>query len=227
MSAGLSDLFSRDMIARTITGSVILIALNTAIYGFLAFLPSFMVRQGLTIATSLNYVTLMSFGAPAGALLGMALSDKVGRKPCIVIFSLVAIASGAIYPQLSDPTFVMLTGFILVSAIYVLVVVAWGMYVPELFPTTIRMRGAGFCNTLGRFMTILTPQITTMLFGLAGVTAVLGYVVGLLLLQVIVVLLFGIETKQIPLEALSEAMIARSKTDATASSVGTETRVAS
>ena len=223
----LSDLFSRDMIARTITGSVILIALNTAIYGFLAFLPSFMVRQGLTITTSLNYVTLMSLGGPAGALLGMALADKVGRKPCIVFFSLVAIASGAIYPQLSDPTFVMLTGFILVSAIYVLVVVAWGMYVPELFPTTIRMRGAGFCNTLGRFMTILTPQITTMLFGLAGVTAVLGYVVGLLLLQVIVVLLFGIETKQIPLEALSEAMIARTKTDATASSVGTETRVAS
>jgi putative MFS transporter len=217
-----SDLFSRDMIARTITGSVILIALNTAIYGFLAFLPSFMVRQGLTITTSLNYVTLMSLGGPAGALLGMALSDKVGRKPCIVVFSLVAIASGAIYPQLSDPTFVMLTGFILVSAIYVLVVVAWGMYVPELFPTTIRMRGAGFCNTLGRFM---TPQITTLLFGFAGVTAVLAYVVGLLLLQVIVVLLFGIETKQMPLEALSEAMIARARTDASGPSVGMETRV--
>jgi putative MFS transporter len=223
----LSDLFSRDMIARTITGSVILITLNTAIYGFLAFLPSFMVRQGLTITTSLNYVTLMSLGGPAGALLGMALSDKVGRKPCIVFFSLIAIASGAIYPQLSDPTFVMLTGFVLVSAIYVLVVVAWGMYVPELFPTTIRMRGAGFCNTLGRFMTILTPQITTMLFGLAGVTAVLGYVVGLLLLQVIVVLLFGIETKQMPLEALSEAMIARTKTGGTGPSVGAGTRVAS
>src|ERR1700722_899783 len=130
----LGDLFSRNMIVRTITGSVILIALNTAIYGFLAFLPSFMVRQGLTITTSLNYVTLMSLGGPAGGLLGMALADKVGRKPCIVFFSLIAIASGAIYPQLSDPTFVMLTGFILVSAIYVLVVVAWGMYVPELIP---------------------------------------------------------------------------------------------
>jgi putative MFS transporter len=76
-------------------------------------------------------------------------------------------------------------------------------------------------------MTILTPQITTMLFGLAGVTAVLGYVVGLLLLQVIVVLLFGIETKQIPLEALSEAMIERIRTDATGPSVGPQTKIAS
>jgi hypothetical protein len=42
-----------------------------------------------------------------------------------------------------------------------------------------------------------------------------------------VVLLFGIETKQIPLEALSEEMIARPKAEATGPSAGTETRVAS
>jgi putative MFS transporter len=73
------------------------------------------------------------------------------------------------------------------------------------------MRGAGFCNTLGRFMTILTPQITTLLFASAGIVAVLAFVVGLLLLQVIVVLIFGIETKKMPLEALSEGMIARTR----------------
>ncbi|SDT60811.1 MFS transporter [Bradyrhizobium canariense] len=223
----LSDLFSREMLARTITGSVILIALNTAIYGFIAFLPSFMVRQGFTIITSLNYITLMSFGAPVGALIGMALADKIGRKPCIVVFSFVAIVAGAIYPQLSDPTFVMLTGFILVAAVYVLVAVAWSMYVPELFPTVIRMRGAGFCNTLGRFMTILTPQITTLLYGLAGLIGVLAYVVGLLLLQVIVVIALGIETKRMPLEVLSEAMIARAKSGSTEPAIGKEAGAAS
>ena len=148
-------------LARTITGSVILITLNTALYGFVAFLPSFMVRQGLTVASSLNYITLMSFGGPVGAVLGMLLADRFGRKPCTVVCSFLAILFGAIYPQLSDPTLVTLTGFLLVTAIYVMVAIAWGMYVPELFPTSIRMRGAGFCNTLGRFMTILTPQITT------------------------------------------------------------------
>ena len=98
--------FRASMLARTITGSVILITLNTALYGFVAFLPSFMVRQGLTVASSLNYITLMSFGGPVGAVLGMVLADKVGRKPCIVFFSLAAILFGAIYPQLSDPTVV-------------------------------------------------------------------------------------------------------------------------
>jgi putative MFS transporter len=211
----LSDLFSRDMLARTITGSVILITLNTAIYGFVAFLPSFMVRQGLNITTSLNYTTLMSFGGPVGAVLGMLLADKFGRKPCTVLFSFLAIICGLIYPQLSDPTYVTLTGFILVAAIFVLVAIAWGMYVPELFPTTIRMRGTGFCNTLGRFMTILTPQIVTALFASFGIVAVLAFVVSLLVLQAIVVMFLGIETKQMPLEALSEAMIARNKAAAT------------
>ena len=200
----LSELFSSSMIKRTITGSVILITLNTAIYGFIAFLPSFMVRQGLTITTSLNYTTLMSLGGPVGALIGMWLGDKIGRKPCMIIFSLAAICFGAIYPNLVDPTYVTLDGFVLVTSIYVLVGVAWSMYVPELFPTVIRMRGAGFCNTLGRLFTILTPQITTLLFAWAGVAAVIGYVVALLLLQVIVVLAFGVETKQVPLEMLEE-----------------------
>jgi putative MFS transporter len=222
----LVDLFSREMLGRTITGSVILITLNTALYGFVAFLPSFMVRQGLTVASSLNYITLMSFGGPVGAVLGMVLADKLGRKPCIVIFSLAAILFGAIYPQLSDPALVTLTGFLLVTAIYVMVAIAWGMYVPELFPTAIRMRGAGFCNTLGRFMTILTPQITTLLFASAGIVAVLAFVVSLLLLQVIVVLVFGIETKKLPLEALSEAVMARNKASAMGP-LAAETRTAS
>ena len=220
----LTDLFSREMLGRTITGSVILITLNTALYGFVAFLPSFMVRQGLTVASSLNYITLMSFGGPVGAALGMVLADKLGRKPCVVIFSLAAILFGAIYPQLSDPTLVTLTGFLLVTAIYVMVAIAWGMYVPELFPTSIRMRGAGFCNTLGRFMTILTPQITTLLFAMAGIVAVLAFVVSLLLLQVIVVLVFGIETKKMPLEALSEAMLVRNKAASVEPGLAAETR---
>jgi putative MFS transporter len=201
----LSELFSASMIRRTITGSVILITLNTAIYGFIAFLPSFMVRQGLTITTSLNYTTLMSFGGPVGALIGMWLADKLGRKPCMIIFSLAAICFGSLYPNLVDPTYVTLGGFALVTSIYVLVGVAWSLYVPELFPTVIRMRGAGFCNTLGRMFTILTPQITTLLFAWAGVTAVVGYVVALLVLQVIVVLAFSVETKQMPLEMLEDA----------------------
>ncbi|MBU6497217.1 MAG: MFS transporter [Rhodospirillales bacterium] len=197
------SLFAPGMVMRTIIGSVVLIALNTAVYGFIAFLPTFMVKQGMSVVTSLNYATLMMFGGPVGALIGFWLADRLGRKNSIVLFSLLAVAFGAIYPQTSSPAMVTLFGFLLITAVYVLVAVAWALYVPELFPTVIRMRGAGFCNTAGRLMTILTPQLIVPLFVSAGVNGVIGLIAALLLLQALLVGLFGVETREKPLEALT------------------------
>ena len=95
-----------------------------------------------------------------------------------------------------------LVGFALVTCVYVMVAVAWGLYVPELFPTEIRMRGAGFCNTMGRLMTIVTPQIVPVIFLRAGVVGVVAMLAALLLIQAIAVAFFGIETRQQSLEAL-------------------------
>jgi len=200
--SSLKALFRPDMIMRTFLGSLILIALNTAVYGFIAFLPTFMVRQGLSIVTTLNYATVMMFGGPVGALIGMWLSDKIGRKPIITWFSLLAILFGSLYPNMTDPIFVTLFGFLLVTAVYVLVATAWALYVAELFPTTIRMRGAGFCNTMGRMMTIITPQLIVPIYVAAGVTGVIGLVSALMLLMVVMVGFFGIETREKSLEAL-------------------------
>ena len=83
-----------------------------------------------------------------------------------------------------------------------MVAVAWALYVPELFPTEIRMRGAGFCNTMGRLMAIITPQIVPVIFVRAGVIGVVGMLAALLLIQAIAVAFLGIETRQQSLEAL-------------------------
>ncbi len=202
-NASLATLFSPGVLMRTVLGSVVLITLNTAVYGFIAFLPTFMVKQGMNIVTSLNYTTLMMFGGPVGALIGFWLADRLGRKSSIVIFSLVAIVFGILYPQTTDPALVTLLGFLMITAVYVLVAIGWALYVPELFPTEIRMRGNGFCNTIGRLMTILTPQLIVPLFASTGVSGVIALVAGLLLLQAVMVALFGVESKREPLEALT------------------------
>lgn len=202
-AASIWSLFAPGVLMRTVIGSVMLIALNTAVYGFIAFLPSIMVKQGMTVVTSLNYTTVMSFGGPVGALIGLWLADRLGRKPCIVWFSLLAVLFGALYPQFTDPAVVTLLGFLLVTACYVLVAIGWALYVPEMFPTEIRMRGAGFCNTAGRMMTILTPQLIVPLLAWSGVTGVIGLVATLLLVNALLVALFGIETRKQPLEALA------------------------
>ena len=64
------------------------------------------------------------------------------------------------------------------------------------------MRGAGFCNTMGRLMTIITPQIVPVIFLRTGVIGVVGMLAALLLIQAIAVAFFGIETRKQSLEAL-------------------------
>lgn len=196
-------LFAPGIAMRTLIGSIVLIALNTAVYGFIAFMPTFMVRQGMTIVSSLNYTTLMMFGGPVGALIGLFLADRIGRRMCLVVFALISVALGALYPQMSDPALVTLFGFLLITAVYVMVAIGWALYVPELFPTEIRMRGAGFCNTAGRMATIVTPQIIVPLFAAAGVGGVIALVDFLLLLLALMVGVFGIETREKSLEALA------------------------
>ena len=195
-------LFEGPMLARTIVGSLVLIAISTVIYGFIAWLPTFMVKQGMGIVSSLGFTTLMSLGGPVGALAGMWLSDHAGRKPVLVGFSLATIVLGFVYPYASSDVLVVAVGFGLVTCVYVMVAVAWALYVPELFPTEIRMRGAGFCNTMGRLMTIVTPQIVPFTFLRAGVVGVVAMLSALLLIQAIAVAFFGIETRQRSLEAL-------------------------
>jgi hypothetical protein len=57
----------------------------------------------------------------------------------------------------SDPTTVLLVGFFLIVAIYVQTAMLFGVYTPELFPTEIRLRANGICNTLGRAATVVSP----------------------------------------------------------------------
>ena len=196
-------LFSKELLPRTITGSIILITMNTALYGFIAWLPTFFVKSGHSVVASLGFTTAMSLGGPVGAALGMWLADAVGRKPGIMAFSLLSVALGLAYPTMNDPMALAGVGFLLVTSVYVLLALTWSLYIPELFPTDIRMRGAGFCNTIGRLMTIVTPYLIVFLFGLYGVYGVVAVLCGLLLLQTAVVAAVGIETRRTPLEALA------------------------
>jgi len=83
---------------------------------------------------------------------------------------------------------------LLVIPIYVLVALLFAIYVPELFPTEVRLRASGICNTLGRGATIITPFIVVALFAHYGVIGVLGLMIGLLAIQIVVVGALGVES---------------------------------
>jgi len=198
-----SALFGPQLLSRTLVGCITLVVANTLIYGFVSWLPTFFVQQGLSIASSFRYSLLMSCGAPVGALLASFSADSMGRKPAIVGASFAAIVFGGFYPFMRDPVLLSLVGFLLVVCIYMLVALLFAIYIPELFPTDLRMRAAGLCNTVGRTATIFTPFLVVFLLRAYGIAGVVGLMIGLLVIQIVAVQFFGIEPRQRRLEEIT------------------------
>lgn len=187
---------------RLMVGMITLIVANTLIYGFVTWLPTFFVTQGRSIVNSFIYAFFMSAGAPVGSAIGTLTADSWGRKPVIIGASVMTILFGGIYPFLLNPVLLLTSGFLLVVSIYIQVTLLFAIYVPELFPTDVRMRAAGICNTAGRAATMITPFFVVALLHSYGIAGVLGMIIGLLVVQIIVVLLFGVEPKKRRLEEM-------------------------
>jgi putative MFS transporter len=201
-SGDLMTLFTAPLLSRMIVGSICLITINTLLYGFVTWLPVFFIKQGLSVATSFGYSLLMALGAPVGSAIGALTADTWGRKPTIIGASLISVVLGIIYPMISDPVLLPAVGFALTVPIYVLVALLFGIYIPELFPTEVRLRASGIVNTLGRGATIVTPFLVVMLFEARGVAGVMALMVGLLVVQIITVWALGIEPRHRSLEEL-------------------------
>jgi putative MFS transporter len=197
------ELFRPLVIRRTLLAMLMNVVMNCVIYGFVAWVPSFLVKQGLSVSASLGYTTLMSLGGPVGAFLGFLLSDRWGRRGGIVKVSMIAALLGTFYATAPVLWLATIFGFALFTCIYILVALIIAVYVPELFPTEYRLRGTGVCTTVGRVSSVIVPYIVVALYASGGVALVLGLLVGMLLLQVVVVAFAGVETNLRPLEVLT------------------------
>jgi putative MFS transporter len=198
-----ASLFSPALLPRMIVGSVVLIVTNTLIFGFVNWLPTFFGQQGISITRSLAYTMVLAIGSLVGCALGAWCADAFGRKPTIIGASVLTIVAGAIYPYMKTPETLLSVGFVLIVGIYILTALLYGVYTSELFPTEVRLRANGLCNMLGRGATVVSPFIVLWLFKGYGVAGVIGLMIALLIVQIIVVAAWGIETNRRGLESLT------------------------
>jgi putative MFS transporter len=198
----LAALLSPTLLPRLVVGCVTLISVNTLIFGFVLWLPQFFIQQGLSVVRSFAFTLVISLGSIAGCAVGAFTADRLGRRRSIIGASVLTILFGSIYPFVSEPALLLTVGVLLVISIYVQVSILFGVYTPELFPTEIRLRANGICNTLGRAATIVSPFIVVALLKGYGVAGVLGLMIALLVIQIAVVYAWGIEPNQRPLEEM-------------------------
>jgi MFS transporter, putative metabolite:H+ symporter len=202
-TTNLASLFRGVLLRRTLVSIVIQVVINVVIYGFVVWVPTFLIKQGLGVTSSLGYTSLMSLGGPAGALLGVFLADKIGRKNGLIGIAFIAAIVGWLYGHSSSVEMATLLGFVLFTLTYLMVALGIATYIPELFGTENRMRANGVAGAAGRVAGILAPQIVVFVYAAGGVQDVLWVVTGALLVMVAVLALFGIETNQRSLEEIS------------------------
>jgi putative MFS transporter len=199
-------LVAPPLLQRMIVGSWVLITVNTLIFGFVTWLPQFFFQQGLTLIRSFEFTLWFAVASVVGCAVGALCADFVGRRVSIIGASVATIALGAYYASFNaqtPPTLILAVGCTLIVAIYVQVSILFGVYTPELFPTEIRLRANGICNTLGRAATIVSPFVVLWLFQTYKVPGVVGLMIALLAIQILVVWAWGVEPRQRGLEEVS------------------------
>ena len=195
VSHATGDLFQSPFLASLIVGCVSLMVANSVIQGFVVWLPTFFVGQGESIARSTGFAMLMALGGPIGSALGALVADYLGRKLTIVTVSCLAIGLSVAFVFSGTSLVMPVIGFLLTIPIYLLVAVLFAIYIPELFPTALRLRGVGICNAVGRSASIIVPLSIGPLFANLGIAGVLAVMSSALIAMCVVVIALGTETR--------------------------------
>ncbi|MES2263809.1 MAG: MFS transporter [Pseudomonadota bacterium] len=196
-----TDLFKTPLLRSTTLGMCLNIVALSAIYGFVIWLPTFLVKQGLSMSHSLGYTALMSSGSLVGILLAGKVADRWNRKKCLVGTSLLAALLGFLYPHGGSLEATTLIGVLLITTLYFGGTISFSTYVPELFPTELRLRGTGLSSAAGRAASIMAPAAVAVLYAGNGVGGVTLALVGLLLAQACVIAVLGTNTSSRSLES--------------------------
>lgn len=199
----ISVLFSRPVIGRTLLAMAVCITCLMGSYSFSYWVPTFFIKSGMSVTKSLSYATIQALGSSLGPVVGMLLSDRVGRRRGILFTSLACGIFGLLYSQVPTAGGALVFGFLLQGGMSLMIGFGLAAYTPELFPTQYRFRGAGIAQMTGRLSVIASPYIVVSLFDAYGLPAVLYAISGLYLAMAVGIALFGIETNQRSLEALA------------------------
>jgi len=156
-------LFSRAVIRRTLLAIFVNIICLFGSYTLTGWMPTFFVKQGMSVTHSLAFNSAMMAGFVAGPILCMVFADRIGRRWGLSVLGALCAAIGATYPFLTSAFAIVSCGFLMVTVVSAFLYTASGIN-PELFPTDYRFRGSGVAQMFGRLGLVASPFIILALF---------------------------------------------------------------
>ena len=200
--AAVSELFSPRWIRSIVLGGGLWITLNFAYLAVLLWLPSILVDvYHLTMARSLTYTVITALVGLLGRVLGVYLIEVIGRKPLLYYTYACAAASCLAFGNVSDPSYLLVFAalfFFFTDQASVCVIA----YVPELFPTRIRLVGATWAAAAGRFTSALAPIMAGALMAAGQYKTIWVVFAVMYVLGIVLIWTLGPETKGRSLEQL-------------------------
>ncbi|RIV26151.1 MFS transporter [Alicyclobacillaceae bacterium I2511] len=167
-----TKIWSRPLAGKTVLLWITWFFIELVYYGFLVWIPSLLVKHGLTIVKSLEYSFLMNIAALVGGVVASAVQDtRWGRKLTIILFFFLSGISSYLFSIAKSDWAILLTGCILSFLLNGLFSMLY-TFTPEQYPTETRATGQGFASAFGHIGGTVGPLIvglTLASFGVGGV----------------------------------------------------------
>ncbi len=208
-SKNLAGLFSPGLWRTTVMLWLLWASITFSYYGFFTWIPTLLVKQGMTITKSFGYSIIIYLAQIPGYYSAALLSEKLDRKWTIILYMLLGGASAHLMSNAQTDASITMFGFLLslfmngtYAGIYA--------YTPELYPTAFRTTGMGVASSFGRIGGLSAPIVIGYTFARIGFRGVFTITTIVLVIGALAVALLGIGTagkslEQITVEELSEA----------------------
>jgi MFS family permease len=173
---GVLAIFGPDLLWTTLRGSLLAIGAQGGYYAITNWLPTYLRgERHLTVLGSGGYLAVIIVGSFIGYVVSAYLADGIGRRRNFFVFSIGSLIIAVAYTQFEISDGVMLVlGFPLgffASGIFS----GMGALFTELYPTSVRGTGQGFCYNFGRGIAAAFPWLV----GLLGDRIPLGQAIGI------------------------------------------------
>ena len=189
-------IFRGGLLMTTILGSALSTGAQGGYYAITTFLPTFLrTERHLTVLGSGGYLAIIIFGSWCGYVASAYWSDMLGRRKNFFIFAIGSLIVVIAYMEMQISDSMMLAlGFPLgffASGIFS----GMGPVFTELYPTSVRGAGQGFCYNFGRGLGAFFPVLVGVVSATAGLGAAIGIFAAIAYAIVIVAALALPETR--------------------------------
>jgi MFS family permease len=169
-------IFAPSLLRTTILASLLTIGTQGGYYAIMILLPTYLKTiRGLSVLSTGGYLSVVIVASFFGYVISAYVTDILGRRKNFILFSVCSVLTVLAYMFLpiSDPVLLLLgapLGFFS-SGIYSGI----GAFFNELYPTSVRGSGIGFCFNVGRALGALFPALV----GYISASMPLGEAIGI------------------------------------------------